>query len=193
MVYSSTDVATAYGEVCRIWGSHRCHVKWVPRHHGMARPQVPDGGDGLQIRKVPANILNKQTADMGWSFSLWGGRGVTIPHRKNSLLRNVTQGLGLGRILRNALSREKWRWVLARGMQEVSKMVREIRWDGMDWIILAQDGNLWRALVNTVWTFQFSKMLRNSWVAERLAASEEVLGSMELVHTCGYLLGYNAV
>jgi hypothetical protein len=24
------------------------HVKWVPCHHGMARPQVADGGDGLQ-------------------------------------------------------------------------------------------------------------------------------------------------
>jgi hypothetical protein len=25
------------------------HVKWVPCHHGTARPQVADGGDGLQI------------------------------------------------------------------------------------------------------------------------------------------------
>jgi hypothetical protein len=28
------------------------HVKWVPCHHGMARPQVADGGDGLQIWRV---------------------------------------------------------------------------------------------------------------------------------------------
>jgi hypothetical protein len=28
--------------------------------------------------------------------------------------------------------------------------VREIGWDGMDWIDLAQDGNQWRALVKTV-------------------------------------------
>jgi hypothetical protein len=26
----------------------------------------------------------------------------------------------------------------------------EIGWDGRDWIELAQDGNQWRALVNTV-------------------------------------------
>jgi hypothetical protein len=26
----------------------------------------------------------------------------------------------------------------------------EIEWDGMDWIDLAQDGDQWRALVNTV-------------------------------------------
>jgi hypothetical protein len=41
------------------------HVRWVPCHHGMARPQVADGGNGLQIWRVAANILNKQsrTAD----------------------------------------------------------------------------------------------------------------------------------
>jgi hypothetical protein len=28
--------------------------------------------------------------------------------------------------------------------------LREMGWDGMDWIDLAQDGDPWRALVNTV-------------------------------------------
>jgi hypothetical protein len=28
--------------------------------------------------------------------------------------------------------------------------IREIEWDGMDWIDLAQDRGQWRALVNTV-------------------------------------------
>jgi hypothetical protein len=28
--------------------------------------------------------------------------------------------------------------------------LREIGWDGRDWIELAQDGDQWRALVNTV-------------------------------------------
>jgi hypothetical protein len=32
------------------------HVRWVPCHHGMARPQVADGGDGLQIWRVVVNI-----------------------------------------------------------------------------------------------------------------------------------------
>jgi hypothetical protein len=36
------------------------HVKWVPCQHGMARPQIADGGDGLQIWRVAANILNKR-------------------------------------------------------------------------------------------------------------------------------------
>jgi hypothetical protein len=62
----------------------------------MARPQVADGGDGLHISKVAANILNKQlrTADKMWSSSL----GLTTPQRKE-LLRNVTKSFGLGQIL----------------------------------------------------------------------------------------------
>jgi hypothetical protein len=38
----------------------RSHVRWVPCHHGMARPQVADGGDALQVWREAANILNKQ-------------------------------------------------------------------------------------------------------------------------------------
>jgi hypothetical protein len=46
----------------------RLHVKWVHCHHGMARPQVADRGDCLQIWRVAANMLNRQlrTADRGW-------------------------------------------------------------------------------------------------------------------------------
>jgi hypothetical protein len=50
--------------------------------------------------RVAANILNKQsrTADKGWPSSLGVGRGLTTPHHKKySTLRNVTEGLGLGR------------------------------------------------------------------------------------------------
>jgi hypothetical protein len=52
------------------------HVKCVLCHHGMARPQVADAGDGLQIWREAANILNKQsrTADKGWPSSLGAGR-----------------------------------------------------------------------------------------------------------------------
>jgi hypothetical protein len=48
------------------------HVSWVPYHDGIARPQIADGGDGLQIWRVAANILNKhsRTADKSWSSSL---------------------------------------------------------------------------------------------------------------------------
>jgi hypothetical protein len=48
-----------------IWAHISCH-------HGMACPQVADAGDALQVWRVAANILNKQsqTADKGWSSSL---------------------------------------------------------------------------------------------------------------------------
>jgi hypothetical protein len=51
-------------------------VQWVPCHHSMAHPQ--DGGDGLQIWRVAANILNKQsrTADKGGSSILRVERGA---------------------------------------------------------------------------------------------------------------------
>jgi hypothetical protein len=54
----------------------------VPCHHGKARPPVADGGESLQIWRVAANILNKQsrTADKGWSSSLGVGVGLTTPH-----------------------------------------------------------------------------------------------------------------
>jgi hypothetical protein len=49
-------------------------------HHGMARPQVADGGDGLQTWRVAAIIINKQsrTAENGWSSSLGVGRGAIL-------------------------------------------------------------------------------------------------------------------
>jgi hypothetical protein len=88
----------------------KSHVKWVPCHHGMARLQVADGGKGLQIWRVAANILNKQsrTADKGWPSSLGVWRALTTPHRKKNTLRNVTKGLGIGRKLWNDLSHGKW-------------------------------------------------------------------------------------
>jgi hypothetical protein len=42
-------------------GPLECHIKWVPCQHGMVHPQVADRGDGLQIWRVAANILNKQS------------------------------------------------------------------------------------------------------------------------------------
>jgi len=43
----------------------------------MERSRVADGGDGLQIWRVAANTLNKQsrTVDTGWSSSLGVGHG----------------------------------------------------------------------------------------------------------------------
>jgi hypothetical protein len=78
------------------------HVKWISCCHGMARPQVADKGDGFQIWRVAANILNKQsrTAEREWPSTLVVGRGLTTPHRKTLyLLRSIYKGLVNGRIL----------------------------------------------------------------------------------------------
>jgi hypothetical protein len=66
-----------------------------PCHHGTARPRNADGGVGLQIRRVAANILNKQarTAEKGSFSSLRVGRRTTPHHKRTNLLQNVTQGL----------------------------------------------------------------------------------------------------
>jgi hypothetical protein len=40
--------------------------------------------------------------------------------------------------------------------------LREIGWDGTDWIDLVQDRDQWRALVNTVMNLRFHKMLESS-------------------------------
>jgi hypothetical protein len=37
-----------------------------------------------------------------------------------------------------------------KGVNNIEMDPREIGWDGMDWIDLAQDRDRWRALVNTV-------------------------------------------
>jgi len=69
------------------------HVKWVPCHRGIARPQVTDGGDGLQIWKVAADTSKKPswTADRD-SPPDWGlDRGLTIPHRKKSASYEMLQ------------------------------------------------------------------------------------------------------
>jgi hypothetical protein len=43
------------------------------------------------------------------------------------------------------LGRQRRRWV-----DNIKMNLREIGWDGMDWIELAQDRDQWRAFVNTV-------------------------------------------
>jgi hypothetical protein len=68
-----------------------------PCHHGMALHRVAYGGDGLQIWKMAADILNKQlrTEDKGWSSSFGLGResNEQLLTEKKSLLRNVIQDL----------------------------------------------------------------------------------------------------
>jgi hypothetical protein len=51
----------------------------------------------------------------------------------------------------------------------------------MDWVELAEDRKMRMAVVSKVINFRFRKVLGHSWVDAQLAASQEVLNSMELV------------
>jgi hypothetical protein len=81
------------------------------------------------------------------------------------------------------LGRPRRRWV-----DDAKLDLREIGWDDMDWIHLAYDREQWRAFVNTVINLGLHKILGNSWVAERLEASQEDLNSMQLVSSCYVVL-----
>jgi hypothetical protein len=85
----------------------KSHVRCVPCHHGMARPQVAVGGKGLQIRRVAANILNKQsrTVNKRWSSSLGVGNGANnFSPYKFYLLRNISKRIRPGLIFWHELS-----------------------------------------------------------------------------------------
>jgi hypothetical protein len=64
----------------------------------MENPRVADGGDGLQIWRVAADMLSKQQwkADKRWSSSFVVGL-LTV---KTSTLRNITQDLRVSGFLR---------------------------------------------------------------------------------------------
>jgi hypothetical protein len=66
-------------------------------------------------------------------------------------------------------------------MDNINMGLLEIGVDVADGIGLAQDRYRWIALVNTVMTFGFYKMLGNYRVAAQLVASRVALSSTELV------------
>jgi hypothetical protein len=44
----------------------------------------------------------------------------------------------------------RMRWARRRWVDNIKMDLREIGWDGVDWIDMAQDRHQWRALVKTV-------------------------------------------
>jgi hypothetical protein len=55
------------------------------------------------------------------------------------------------------LGRPRRRWV-----DNIKMDLREIGWDGVDWIDLARNRDQWRALVNTVMNFRVPKKMLGS-------------------------------
>jgi hypothetical protein len=68
------------------------------------------------------------------------GRAAQIGEKRNAYRRLVGNPEG-----KRPLGRPRRRWVA-----NINMDFREIRWDVMNWIDVAQDRDQWRALVNTV-------------------------------------------
>jgi hypothetical protein len=71
--------------------------------------EVADEGNGLQVWRIIANILNKQlqAATRGGPPDLGLDMGLITYLKEISILQNVTQGLGLGQSLWNGTSSRK--------------------------------------------------------------------------------------
>jgi hypothetical protein len=76
----------------------------------------------------------------------WAGHVVRMGEERNAYRILVGKPEG-----RRPLGRPRRRWV-----DTIKMNLREIGWDGVDWVDLAQDRNQWRALVNTVMNLRVS-------------------------------------
>jgi len=88
-----------------------------------------DWGNGIQIWTVAANKWNKQsrTADMEWFSSLGFGRRANISSpSKRTMLRNVSQDLGLGLVSWYDASRGKGTCGLAQDGDRCSTLVNAV-------------------------------------------------------------------
>jgi hypothetical protein len=70
----------------------------------------------------------------------WAGHVAHMGEKRNACRILVGKPEG-----RRPLRRPRFRWV-----DNMKIDLREIGWDGVDWVNLAQDRDQWRALVNTV-------------------------------------------
>jgi hypothetical protein len=63
---------------------------------------------------------------------------------------------------KRSLGRQRRRWV-----DNIKIDLRDIVWDGMDWIDLAQDRDQWRALVDTVKCWEVLEWLHNGQLLKK--------------------------
>jgi hypothetical protein len=70
----------------------------------------------------------------------WAGHAARMGEKRNTYRILVGNPEG-----KRPLGRPRCRWV-----DNIKMNLREIGWDGIDWIDLAQNRDQWRALVNTI-------------------------------------------
>jgi hypothetical protein len=101
-------------------------------------------------RKIPSNIEWKIYSNTALQPNIirmiksrrmrWAGHVARMGEKRNAY--GILVGKPEGR---RALGRPRSRWV-----DNIKIDLREIGWNGVDWIDLAEDGDQWRALVNTM-------------------------------------------
>jgi hypothetical protein len=77
---------------------------------------------------------------------LWAGHVARMGEKRNAY--RILMGMPEGK---RPLGRPRRRWV-----DNIKIDLREIGWDGVDWVDMAQDRDQWRALVNTVLNLRVS-------------------------------------
>jgi hypothetical protein len=70
----------------------------------------------------------------------WAGHVARMGEKRNAYRILVGKPEG-----KRPLGRPRRRWV-----DNIKMVIRDLGWDGVDWIYMAQDRDQWRALVNTV-------------------------------------------
>jgi hypothetical protein len=102
---------------------------------------------------------------LGWSSQEgWdGGEGGHLTRMREMRDEGCIQNFG-----RNTWRKRTLEWLICRSKDNVGLDLRKIRWEGVDWIHLAQDRDRWRAVVNTVMNLRVPWKAGNfltSWMA----------------------------
>jgi hypothetical protein len=97
-----------------------------------ARPSPSDDNEMYSSPNIITMIKSRRVK--------WAGHVVRMGENRNAYKILVGRPEG-----KRPLGRARHRWV-----DNIKIDHREIGWDGVDWIDLAQDRDQWRALVNTV-------------------------------------------
>jgi hypothetical protein len=123
------------------------------RIFGPKRDEVTGGWRKLHNEELHNLYSSPSTIRIIKSRSMrWAGHVARMGENRNAY--RILLGNPEGKRL---LGRPGRKWV-----DNIKIDVREIGWDGVDWIDMAQDREQWRALVNTVLTFRVHKMLGSS-------------------------------